>query len=68
MIHQGHLYQHGIRQVIALQSGEERVRVQAIDTGHPSGVGRPFITHAVYLVPLPMKYLHGATYEELERD
>lgn len=57
-IEQGCLYQHGLRRVVALQSGSERVRVQSLTGTHPSGMGRPFITHAMYLTPLPMKY-HG---------
>ncbi len=65
MIQQGHLYRHGIREVIALQtktdeelSLDSRVRVQAKDSRHPSGIGRAFNTYAHYLTPLPMKY-HG---------
>lgn len=64
-IHQGHLYRHGNREVIALQTRtddelavDSRVRVQVMDSRHPSGVGRAFNTYAHYLTPLPMKY-HG---------
>jgi predicted metal-dependent enzyme (double-stranded beta helix superfamily) len=60
VIQQGNLYQHGIHRVIALTSGEETVKVQALTGTHPSGMGRPFNTHALYLSPLPMKYFGGA--------
>jgi len=61
VVHQGHLYQHGVRQVIALQSGsqEVKVRVLPLDPEHASGLGRSFWTHARNLVPLPMKYYNG---------
>lgn len=61
IIHQGHLYQHGTKQVVAVETGSERVRVRVLDAGHPSGMGRAFITHAIYLSPLPMKYHGGQT-------
>ena len=60
MIQQGHLYSHGVHRVIALTSGKERVKVQALTGTHPSGLGRPFNTHAMYLTPLGMKYHGGA--------
>ena len=67
MIRQGHLYQHGVIEVIALQTRTDEeletdstIRVQAKDPRHPSGVGRPFNTCARYLTPLPLRYLGGA--------
>lgn len=72
-IHQGHRYQHGVREVIALQSrtadelaADSTVRVQSIDPRHPSGVGRPFNTCARYLTPLPMRYFGGQVYAQDE--
>jgi hypothetical protein len=69
MIHQGHKYQHGVREVIALQTrtaaelaADSTVRVQAIDHRHPSGVGRAFNTCAHYLTPMPMRYFQGQAY------
>ena len=60
MIQQGHPYQHGTRKVIVLSIDGGTARVQAIDTRHPSGLGRPFNTATVYLSPLPLRYLGGA--------
>lgn len=56
MIQQGHLYRHGIREVIDLQTKTDEEL--ALDSRHPSGIGRAFNTYAHYLTPLPMKY-HG---------
>ena len=60
MIRQGDKCQHGTREVIVLHIDGERARVQAKDTRHPSGLGRPFNTATKYLSPLPLKYLGGA--------
>lgn len=60
MIHQGDRCQHGTREVIVLAIDGDKARVQAIDARHPSGLGRPFNTAAVYLTPLPLRYLGGA--------
>jgi hypothetical protein len=72
-IYQGHLYQHGTREVIALQtrtdeelSADSTVRVQAKDSRHPSGLGRAFNTYARYLVPAPMRYFQGQAYAQGE--
>lgn len=74
MIHQGHLYQHGIREVIALQTrtdaeldADSMVRVQAKDSRHPSGLGRAFNTWARLLEPLPMRYFGGKTVDGAEK-
>lgn len=56
---QGRSYQHGNIKVIALTSGESSVRVQVLDPGHQSGLGRIFNTWARYLSPLPQRYLGG---------
>lgn len=60
MISQGDKCQHGTREVIVLSIDGASARVQAIDTRHPSGLGRPFNTAAAYLAPLPLRYLGGA--------
>jgi len=73
MIHQGHKYRHGVREVIALQTrtaaelaADSTVRVQAIDHRHPSGLGRAFNTYARYLVPPPKRYFQGQAYVHKE--
>ncbi len=62
LVYQGRLYRHGLRDVIAMESGEGEVRVKVlpIDPEHVAGVGRIFKTHARSLVPLPMKYYGNA--------
>jgi hypothetical protein len=60
MIEAGDKCQHGVREVIVLKIDGDKARVQAIDTGHPAGLGRPFNTATCYLTPLGMKYLGGA--------
>lgn len=60
MIHEGHPYQHGTRRVIVLAIDAGRARVQVIDDRLPSRLGRIFNTAAVYLTPLPLRYLGGA--------
>lgn len=59
MIHQGHLYSYGSRRVLALETSDGTERVRVLDESNPSGLGRAFGTHAMYLTPLPMRYFGG---------
>ena len=52
---QGHAYDYGGREVIALESGAA-VRVAEIEDGW---LGRPYNVCASWLTALPMRYFHG---------
>lgn len=54
---QGHRYQYGTREVIAMQSGHVVV-VRPINMGEPYPLGAPLTVKASWLQPLPMKYFH----------
>lgn len=57
--HQGHLYEHGGRKVIALESGAGTIKVLELDPNGPLGIGRSYVARADWLKPLPMKYFNG---------
>lgn len=57
---QGHLYQHGDRRVIALETSGGTVMARELDTEGPLGVGHRYVVRADWLVPLPMKYFGNA--------
>ncbi|SFB74432.1 hypothetical protein SAMN05216344_102192 [Polaromonas sp. OV174] len=56
--HQGHRYQLGIVDVLALSSGP-RPRVARIDLTQPWPLGRPFHVNAEQLKLQPMRYFGG---------
>lgn len=57
---QGHLYQHGANQVLALESGPKG-KVMRVLKDAPWCLQGSYQTQAKWLTPLPMRYFHGAT-------
>lgn len=57
---QGHKYQFGDKQVIAMESGVV-VQVRPLDHTEPYPLGSAMTVKASWLQPLPMKYFHGET-------
>lgn len=55
---QGHRYQLGDREVLAMESGVV-VSVRAIEAGEPYPLGKPIVVKASWLQPLPMRFCHG---------
>lgn len=57
---QGHRYQLGDLQVLAMESGVV-VSVREIDPGEPYPLGKSIVVKASWLRPLPMAYFCGET-------
>lgn len=58
---QGHVYQHGEKRVLALESGR-RVRVaEIVESDEFWPVRSHYECNATALRPLPMRYFHGQT-------
>lgn len=58
-ITQGHKYSMGLLTVLALESGEQAIRVAVIDEDAPWPLQSPEWSHARLLKPMPMRYFHG---------
>ena len=58
---QGHRYRHEDDEVLALESGDDLVRVALINHMEPYPLGAARYVAAADLVPMPMRYFHGAT-------
>lgn len=59
MIQQGHKYSLGLLTVLALESGDQAIRVAVIDDDQPWPLHKSEWTHARLLKPLPMRYFFG---------
>lgn len=59
---QGHRYQYGETEVMAMESGVVVV-VQEIDPSQPYPLTRKWTVKASWLQPLPLRYLHGGVPE-----
>lgn len=55
---QGHRYQYGTLEVLAMQSGHV-VIVRPINPAEPYPLGAPITVKASWLQPLAMRYFHG---------
>jgi hypothetical protein len=60
LIQQGHKFEYFGREVLALESGDRTVMIAVIDHTRPYPLGKPQMAEAARLVPLPMRYFHGA--------
>lgn len=58
-VSQGHRYQYGTREVLAMQSGHV-VIVRPINMREPYPLGEQITVKASWLQPLPMRYFFGA--------
>lgn len=58
-VSQGHKFDWFGREVLALESGENTVKVAVIDHTQPYPLGKAQVAEVGHLVPLPMRYFHG---------
>lgn len=56
---EGRTYSYGHHKVMALETGQDTVRVGFIDQRHPWPIFTTLRVSVARLVPLPMRYYHG---------